>query len=132
MPSLSSYRYDKNKEEDGIWFETPEGLKLLIARLGNSKAAKLTRKLAIENQRALRRDKSGDLLLELAIKVHAKHTLIDWKDLLEDDGVPISYSSRKAEELFTEFPAFLEEVLEYATREDEFREEVTGAAVKNS
>ncbi len=132
MPSLSSFKYDRNKEEDGVWFTTLEGLELKIARLGNSKAAKLTRKLAIENQRALRRDKSGDLLLELAIKVHAKHILVDWKNVLEEDEKTIiPYSSKKAEELFTEFPAFLEEVLEYATREDEFREEVIAEAVKN-
>ena len=131
MPSLSSFKYDSSKE-DGVWFITQEGLQLKIARLGNAKAARLTRKLAIENSRALRRDKSGDLLLELAIKVHAKHILVDWKDILEDDEkTPIPYSSRKAEELFTEFPAFLEEVLEYATREDDFREEIVETAVKN-
>lgn len=131
MPSLSSFKYDKDKEE-GIWFTTLEGLELKIARLGNIKAAKLTRRLAIENQRALKRDKSGDLLLELSIKVHAKCILVDWKDLLEDDEKTVMpYSSKRAEELFTEFPAFLEEVLEYATREDDFREEVIEAAVKN-
>lgn len=132
MPSLSGFKYDRNKEEDGVWFTTIEGLKLKIARLGNSKAAKLTRKLTLANSRALRRDKEGDLLLELAIKVHAKYILVDWADLLEDDEKTIiPYSSKRAEELFTEFPAFLEEVLEYATREDDFREEITEAAVKN-
>ena len=131
MPSLSTYRYDSSKE-DGVWFTTPDGLQLKIARLGNAKASKLTRKLAIENVRALRRDKSGDLLLELAIKVHAKYILVDWKDILEDDEkTPIPYSSKKAEELFTEFPAFLEEVLEYSMREDDFKADIVTTAVKN-
>ena len=131
MPSLSSFKYDSSKE-DGVWFTTQEGLQLKIARLGNAKAARLTRKLAIAHRRDLIRDKEGDLLLELAIKVHAKHILVDWRDILEDDEkTPIPYSSKKAEELFTEFPAFLEEVLEYAMREEDFKEEIVSESVKN-
>ncbi len=133
MPSLSGFKYDKGKETDGVWFTTLEGLKLKIARIGNPNAVRMTRKLTLENVRALKRDKSGDLLMELACKVHAKHVLVDWKDLLEDDEVTlIPYSSKKAEELLSAYPAFLEEVLEYASRDDEYRAELVEAAVKNS
>ena len=132
MPSLKGFKYDKDKEQEGVWFTTLEGLKLKIARLGNRKATKLSIKLALENARALKRDKSGDLLLELAIKVHAKYVLVDWADMLEDDEkTTMPYSPKRAEELFTEYPSFLEEVLEYATRDDEFREEMIEEAVKN-
>lgn len=133
MPSLKNHKFDKEKEIEGVWFVSSDGLRLKIARFNNPNAIRMTRKLALANSRALKRDKEGDLLSELAIKVHAKHILVDWKDVLEDDEVtPMPYSSKKAEELLIEFPTFLEEVLEFSLREDEFRIELVEAAVKNS
>lgn len=132
MPSLKNYRYDGNKEVDGVWFETPEGLKLKIARINNPLAAQMTRKLGVENQRRLRRQNVGDLINELAKRVAAKYILLDWKDLEDDDGVAITYSHEKALEFFMEYDEFYLEICEYAGRDDEFREEITEAGIKNS
>jgi len=54
MPNLNTYKYDEEKSQEGVWFTTPEGLKLLIARAGNVKAARLTRDLGVEHKRRLR------------------------------------------------------------------------------
>jgi len=131
MPNLNSYRYDEEKSQEGVWFKTIEGLQLKIARAGNVKAARLTRKLGVENQRRLRRTDAGDLMNDLGKQVAAKHILVGWKDIEDDNGVPIPYSSEKALQLFNEYEEFYVEVMEYAGRDDEFRDSMVEEAVKN-
>lgn len=128
---LSEYKYDSIKEEQGVWFENSEGLKLKIARAGNPKAAALTRKLGVENQRRLRRTNNADLVDDLAKQVVAKHILLDWDNLEDDDGKPIQHTSAKALEFFREYNDFYLEVMEYASRDDEYRESIVDEAVKN-
>lgn len=134
MPTLKNYKYDKNKEEEGVWFTTTEGLKLKIARVGNAKATRMMRRLGVENRNRLRRtnETSGDLVDDLSKQVASKHILIDWDDILEDDEVTkILYSSEKALELFREYNEFFMEVMEYAGQDESFRMEEVEEASKN-
>lgn len=128
---LSEYKYDSVKEQEGIWFTTPEGLKLRVARAGNPKALAMTRKLGVENQRRFRRTDLGDLVDDLSKQVAAKYILLDWAELEDDDGKPITFSSQKALEIFREYNEFYQEVMEYASRDDEFRDTMVEEAVKN-
>jgi hypothetical protein len=132
MPSLLACKYDREKEQDGVWFTTEEGWKLKIARIGNRKYKQAIRKVAIDNQRSIKKDKSGELILGLSKEAAAEYILLDWKDLLEDDEKTVMpYSSKRALEIFNEYDEFYELALEYASREDEYRAELVEEAVKN-
>ncbi len=134
MPTLKNYKYDRDKEEEGVWFTTPEGLKLKIARAGNAKATRMMRRLGVENRNRLKRtnETSGDLVDDLSKQVAAKHILVDWDDILEDDEVTkIPYSHEKALELFREYNEFFTEIMDYAGQDEDFRIEEVSEAVKN-
>lgn len=134
MPTLKNYKYDKDKEEDGVWFTTLGGHKLKIARAGNAKATRMMRRLGVENRNRLKRtnETSGDLVDDLSKQVAAKHILVDWSNILEDDEVTeIPYSFEKALELFREYNELYIEVMDYAGQDEDFRSEEVEAAVGN-
>ena len=98
MAKLSGIRSDVKKSEGGIWTEFESGIEFLIARMGNAKYTKLLAKLSRPHHRKLRglRGAGGELESNLMKQAVAKTVLIGWKNLDDEKGVEIPYSSEKA------------------------------------
>lgn len=107
---LNQLKSDLTKEQDGVWVEYGGGLSFLIARIRNPKmkdAMQRYQAKAARTRRGAIKDTEIDtdkLLQELAPYM-AKYVLLDWKNLDDDIGKPIPYSSDKALEIFKD-PAF--------------------------
>lgn len=69
---------------------------------------------------------------KLAMKCVADHVLQDWKGLEEDDGTVIKFSSKKALEIFREYPEFYSIVKDVSGETELFRQDEMEEASGNS
>ena len=101
MANIESIKTSIEKENNGVWVDFAEGIQLKIARASNPKYKELLRDF-MEPKRKDRREDKLDLedLATLFIEIRAKTILLDWKNIEDNDGKSIPYSSEKAMEFF--------------------------------
>ena len=106
MALLNSLATDKQKELEGIWVNYPgTNAEFKIARLGNSNFQKYASRLSRSQIRKLT---SGNIQakegLETIAPAIAKHIVLDWQNIEENDkngkSVLVEYSVEKATEIF--------------------------------
>jgi hypothetical protein len=131
--SIGRFMTDATKELNGTWVDMGAGLMLKIARINNERYQEFIREKGKPFGHAIR---AGVAQVDMDDIVHegvAKYVLLEWKDLLDEDGVtPIPYSPEKAVELFKKAPDFLDIVVKMASNMDLFRKEAQKEAAKNS
>ncbi len=112
---FSKFKTNEDKETEGVWIDFGEGLRLLIARSGNVKYRRTLARLTKPHQHAFKsKTIEASVVEDITLKAVAKHILLGWENLQDDDGKDIEYSQSKAEELLREAPDFFEQVLEIA------------------
>lgn len=128
MPQLTKYRTDQRREEDGVWVDFADGIEFLIARIGNPKYEEYLRKIGKPYRHQMRANIMDSRELEqLSKKAIARHILLDWKNVTDEDGNPLPYTPEEGERVFND-PAlrdiyrFVVEVAvdrEFFTKQDE-------------
>lgn len=121
MSLNTRYKTDKNLEENGVWVDLGDGLRVLVARFNSKRSREVHRRLrrAYENFRG---DLPEALEQELTIKQMAEGVLLGWEGMtFEDDGPPVEYSVQNAIKALTEFPDFREDVAAIALKRDNYR-----------
>lgn len=101
MAKITEIKSDMEKVEKGKWFDYALGIKLLIANIHNSKYRKMRTRLLRPHQRRLK-SMSGDETLEILKPAIAKHLLIGWRNIEDEKGNEIPYSSENALEFFND------------------------------
>jgi len=134
MAKLSSIAIDVQKSIDGIWCPFFAGIELKIARANNPAYTKQLEKL---EQPYLRQIRTATLDMETRLSLNmqaaAKCILVDWKNIEDESGNEIPYSSEKALE-FLKNPAYVrlnDFVMGKAYDYDLFSQEVKTESVKN-
>ena len=122
---------NKVAEIEGKWNDIGDGIKLLVARIGNPEYQKEFQRISKPHKRALRRGSLNDEVAErLLIKVMAKNILLDWKGL-EEDGVVVPYSYDNAIRILTEYKDLRDYVSDIANEMESFRADEDEEAEKN-
>jgi hypothetical protein len=126
MGFLNKYKTDKTAELAGVWVDVDAGVEWKIARLSNEKARAERRNLEkpYRNFQNIPDSVQEDILR----KVVARTVLLDWKGMTDTDGKEIPHSPAKAEELFKEFPDFLNDVVGLSVARETFQAEAAEAA----
>jgi hypothetical protein len=107
---FSKLKTDKSKEVSGVWVDTglrdtpnsPE-LRLLIARQGNEKYnayVKENNKSLITNAKFGRID--TDEVERINKDAAAKHVVLGWENLEDENGQPIPFTSERCRQMFDE------------------------------
>lgn len=135
MVKLGQIMVDPRASTGGRWFTFEENFRLLIARGNNPLAEKYRRQLlreAVEG-RAKPILQPGEAE-EINKKVMAKHVLLGWEGLDDDDGKPLSFSPEKALEFFRDerFVDLYNFVLVVSHDRDNFRAQRIEDAAGNS
>lgn len=123
---LSSIKQDQDKAEKGVWVDFPDGLRVLIARAGNTACKKMTAQLRKPIENKIKKGLVSDSVLsDISKKVVAKQIVLGWENLQDDDGKEIPYSPEKAYELISdpENEIFYNWILESSVDEMNFRKE---------
>lgn len=129
---IGTFKTNQQAEQEGVWVDAGEGLKLLIGRITNRKYIRLVQKLGMPHGRRLAAGRVDPELLEgITTKAIAKHVLLDWKNL-QEQGKDVPYSVETAERFLTEMPDFKELVTSFASDRELFIKEQEEAAAGNS
>lgn len=134
MANIESIKTSEDKEENGVWVDFAEGISLKIARARNPKYQELLRNLIEPKRVEIRNDKvSIEDLNGVLLQVRAKTILLDWKDIEDNEGKPISYSPEKALEFFKdpELRDFYEFVVVISENADQFKKDLIKDSEKN-
>jgi hypothetical protein len=126
MAKLSSIKTDLSKVADGVWVTYGDtDIELLIASTESRPYKRARDRLMKPHLRQVRKRMTGEEILDVIKPAVAKHILLDWRNLQDDDGQLISYSPEKAMEFF-ENPAlgdFYTFILEVAGETAMFRQQ---------
>jgi hypothetical protein len=130
MGFLNKYKTDKAAELAGVWIEVDETdagkVEWKIARLNNEKARAERKNLEkpYRNFSQTPDSVSEDILR----KVVARHVLLDWRNMTDEDGAVMEYSAESAEALFVKYPDMLNDVVSAAMARETFQTEGVEAA----
>lgn len=119
--TLDSLKTNLESEVGGVWFDYPgTPIKLKIARAGNIEFDKEFRKILKGTRMSILEIETDAFdLQKLAV---AKHILIDWKGVIDEDGSLVIYDSDKGLEMFNddEFYSFYKFVLRCSESSEKF------------
>lgn len=131
--NISKLAVDPQKEKDGVWFDGPNGLRLRVARLSNPEYQEAIQKLGRPYMRQIRNNTIAAAdLNRITVKALAKHILLDWENLLDENDEVVPYSVAKAEEYLRRYPEFVQMVEDYAQGLDAFQADAQEDAEGNS
>lgn len=117
------YGTDKEKENNGVWQDFGDGIKMRIARVGNENYKKLFQRLSKPHRKAIRGGRLSEEVAEkLMIKCLAETVLLDWENV-EVDGELLPYSKDNAFRVLTDFRDVKESVEDYANDMEIFLQE---------
>ncbi len=122
---ISKIKRDINAVVDGIWVtRVIDDLDVKVASTDSRKYTDSLRVALKPYQRNLK-NMENDQFAQIQNKCVAKYILLDWKNLVGDDGVEIPYSSEKALELLNdpEMADFRETILNLSSEQELFRKE---------
>jgi hypothetical protein len=120
---ISSIAADLKRENDGDYVEIPpdiigggEGILLKVRAFSYAPYLKERNEIVRKWHRAYGRDQVPlDVAFKADGRLYAKHILLDWKGLDEDDGSPMKFSIERAEELMTNMEfRLLQDAVQYA------------------
>ena len=137
MANIEKIKTDLNKENEGVWVDFAEGIRLKIARARNPKYQELLRSLLEPKRKDIRDDnvKIEDFN-EILLEVRAKTILLDWENIEEDTDLhkgSVPYSSEKAKEYFEnpELRDFYQFVVLISENAEQYKKDLTKASEKN-
>ena len=103
MAKLLSLKTDPEKESEGGWVPYQIGVELKIGRIGNTAFAECVRRLSEPHLKELRTNRlPEDVLEDITREAVAKHILMDWKNIEDDDGKPFKYTQKRAEDILAD------------------------------
>jgi DNA polymerase III alpha subunit len=132
---ISEFAVNEKKQTEGVWItvdDSEKPLKLLIARMGNPNYQEEVMKVGRQTRGFRRGGQIAGRTITKKIKgIIARTILLGWKNLQDKDGKDIKYSPEKAEQLFNDFPEFLDLVVEYGNDISLYRDEEVNEVAGN-
>lgn len=101
MAKLTDVLVDESAAREGVWIEWVHGIRLRIAAATGPKYDTAYHRQVVPALLKLpaKKRRSGAAVMDLSLEVVARHCLIGWENLEDDDGQAIPYSPEKAVEL---------------------------------
>jgi hypothetical protein len=126
MASFSSLRIDPKKDVEGVWFDYHKGIRLRIARHDNPKFTEAMRIMLKPHQHSIdSKTMSEETAGKITRQAVAKHILVGWENVTDDDGTPVPYSYETALTYLSDpnLRDFLNDVLTFSKHAEAFREQ---------
>jgi hypothetical protein len=122
---------DSTKEQEGVWYDIAEGLRMKIARIGNPNYQKRFQALSKPYRRSIRRGTLSDEVAEkLLVQCLSETIVLNWEGV-EENGVEIPYSKDNAIMILTKYPELRNYVNDIANELEGFQEESNEEAAEN-
>lgn len=132
---LDRYATDRNLEEEGVWVDYGDGLKVKVRRLSSKHSRETRRKLEKPYSSQFRnRDMPDSLQEELLNKQMAQSIVVAWEGVPNPDkeGELLECTPENILMMVTKFPDFRDDILTAAMERTTFEKEQRKEAEKNS
>lgn len=117
---LSSFRTDKNAEENGTWVKLSNETSVKVRRFSNTKAQKLLETLR-KPYRSFRDGVPTDAMEEIMRKVTAKEVVVDWTGVQDPETEKdLPFSPEAAEKVFVALPDFYRIIVDLSLAKETF------------
>lgn len=126
MAKIGKLQVDPKAELEGVWVHYVLDVSLKIARMGNREYDAAVRRMNKPYAKGFRAGNMPDeVLQDITMRAVAETVIKGWKNLEDDKGKPIKFSSKKALELFKkpENRKFYKDVVSLANDEESFQRE---------
>ena len=121
------YKTDRGAEEEGVWVDFGDGIRVKLRRLNSAKSKEVRRRLEkpFEKQYRNGREYPDSLQEELMNKQLAQAIVVDWEGIpeLDQSGSPIDGK---------DMPCTPENVIRMVSQFPDFREEITTASLERA
>jgi hypothetical protein len=131
---LDRYNTDRSLEEDGVWVDFGDGLKVQVRRLTSKKSREFRRKLEKPYTAQFRNREMPDSLQEdLLNKQVAGVVIVNWEGVVNPDkpSEQLEFSADNALMMCQKFPDFRDDILTAAMERTTFEKEQRENARKN-
>jgi hypothetical protein len=131
---LDRYNTDRSLEEDGVWVDFGDGLKVQVRRLTSKKSREFRRKLEKPYTAQFRnREMPDSLQEELLNKQVSGVVIVNWEGVANPDkpSEQLEFSPDNALTMCQKFPDFRDDVLTAAMERTTFEKEQRENARKN-
>lgn len=130
---FSRFAMDDKKEEQGVWVDFGDGIKVKVRRF-KSKASQDARKelekpLTAEIRRGPLEEKVQE---DLLIKQMAKAIIVDWKGVTDEDGEELDCDFESKYYILKQLPEFRDEIAAIALDRDAYKAGLDEEGEKNS
>lgn len=116
------YEIDLDKQENGLWEDFGDGIRIKIRRWKSKKSIAARREVEAPFLDKIRNGTiTEDELASIAIKHMAYGIVTDWEGISPPDGESIPYSGEAAEKIFIDLPEFRDEVASVAIDRDNYK-----------
>lgn len=133
------YKTNRTQEEEGVWVDFGDGIRVRIRRLNSQHSQEVRRRLEKPYGNQYRnREMPASLQEELMVKQLAQSIVLDWEGVEDPSHQPaegeaqkmLSFSPDNAVRIFSQYKDFRQDVveasMEKATFQDEIRKESEG------
>jgi hypothetical protein len=113
MSFKARYSTSKNLEENGVWVDFGDGVRVCVRRINSKVSKEVRRKLEKTYASAFKgRDLPAELVETIMIKQLSQALVVDWEGVdPTDSGKVLPCTPENVEKVMTEFPDFREDVL---------------------
>lgn len=124
-----------DKENDGVWAKFKDS-EFLIAASGSTDFQRMFARLQLPHRKAIDKKKlDPEIQLDIMARSMAKTMVLDWRDVVDSNGVSVKFDSDAAYRALKGNTEFREFVTDYATELENYLEEEKvelGESVKES
>ena len=131
---LDRYNTDRNAEEDGVWVDYGDGVKVQVRRLSSKFSRDVRRKLEKPYSSQFRnRDMPDSLQEELLNKQLSMAVVVNWEGVPDPDkpDTMLPYSQDNVLRIVKDFPDFRDDILTASMERTTFEKEQRKDAEKN-
>ncbi len=122
---------DAKKEQEGVWHDLGDGIRVRIARIGNPNYQKRFQAISKPHRRAIRRGTLNEEIAEqLLVQCLSETIVLDWEGI-ELDDVTVPYSTENAIKILTDYKDLREYINDIANEMEGYREADNDEAVEN-
>lgn len=131
-----SFKMDSGKEEEGVWVDLGDGVRIRIRRFKSRKSQDVRKELDKPHADQIRRGSiASEVAEDLLVKQMAFGVISGWEGITQigDDGVtkPLPYTGEAAYQLLKSLPELRDELFSVSVDRDAFRQKMDEEAEKN-
>lgn len=134
---LNELKQNVSVEQAGVWLDYGGGLEVKLCRMPNTRFSEMLQECLAGAVSRKRRGSIDKAILnkteDAQRQAFARHVLVDWSGLQDEDGNAVPYSEGKALEIISDpaYHDFYEDLLDMARDRSNFEEGVEEEAQEN-